>query len=129
VWLGAGILLSTVNVLILVLGLIGVIVYGTRGYVEGRRRGQLRWQRRKEGLCIHCGMRFNRSMEMCDHCGDEPDPLSTQLQRVAGVARNRRNVDRTRAVIKSESLTATAARKEAALLAKRVHRVARRPGR
>jgi hypothetical protein len=128
-WLFVGMLLSAVNVFILVLGLIGVIVYSTHGYVEGRKREHLRGQRRQEGLCIHCGMRFNPSMEMCDHCGEEPDPLSTQLQRVAGVARNRRNVGRTRAVIKSESLTATAARKEQALLQKRSHRVARRPGR
>lgn len=128
-WLGVGMFLSTVNVFLLIIGLIAVIVYGTHGYVEGRKREYLRAQRRKDGLCIHCGMRFNPGMEMCDHCGDEPDPLSTQLQRVAGVARNRRNVDRTRAVIKSESLTATAARKEQALLAKRAHRVARRAGR
>jgi len=74
-------------------------------------------------------MRFNPGLEMCDHCGEEPDPLTTQLSRVAGVARNRRNVDRMRAVIKQESITATAARKEQALLARRAHRVARRPGR
>lgn len=128
-WLVAGMLLSTVNVFLLVVGLIGVFVYATHGYVEGRKREFLRAQRRKDGLCVHCGMRFNPGMEMCDHCGEEPDPLTTQLQRVAGVARNRRNVERTRAVIKSETLTATAARKEQALLAKRAHRAARRAGR
>lgn len=128
-WLAVGIVLSVVNVFVLVMGLIGVIVYATHGYIEGRKREYLRADRRKNGLCVHCGMRFNSSMEMCDHCGEEPDPLSTQLQRVAGVARNRRNVDRARAVIKSESLTATAARKEQALLQKRAHRVARRAGR
>ena len=128
-WLFVGMLLSTVNVFILILGLIGVFVYATQGYIEGRKREHLRAQRRKDGLCIHCGMRFNPGMEMCDHCGEEPDPLSTQLQRVAGIARNRGNTERARAVIKSETLTATAARKEQALLAKRAFRVARRPGR
>jgi len=128
-WLFVGILLSGVNVFVLVLGLVGVFVYATQGYIEGRKREYLRAERRREGLCIHCGMRFNPGLEMCDHCGEEPDPLTTQLSRVAGVARNRRNVDRMRAVIKQESITATAARKEQALLARRAHRVARRPGR
>jgi hypothetical protein len=128
-WLFVGILLSAVNVFVLVLGLVGVFVYATQGYIEGRKREYLRAERRREGLCIHCGMRFNPGLEMCDHCGEEPDPLTTQLSRVAGVARNRRNVDRMRAVIKQESITATAARKEQALLARRAHRVARRPGR
>ncbi len=129
VWLTVGMLLSVVNLFVLVLGLIAVVVYGTKGYIEGRKREHLRGRRRADGLCVHCGSRFNAAMEMCDRCGEEPDPLSTQLQRVAGVARNRRNADRARAVIKSETLTATAARKEQALLAKRTHRVARRIGR
>jgi hypothetical protein len=126
VWLTVGMLLSVVNVWILALGLIGVFVYATQGYIESRKREYLRAERRKSGLCIHCGMRFNPAMEMCDHCGEEPDPLTTQLSRVAGVARNRRNVDRTRLVIKPETPASNAARREQALLANRPHRMARR---
>ena len=54
-WLFVGMLLSTVNVFILVLGLIGVFVYATHGYMEGRKREHLRAQRRQDGLCITAG--------------------------------------------------------------------------
>jgi hypothetical protein len=99
-----------------------VAFYGAKGYIQVRERQKLIFQRRKDHLCIHCGHPVNDSVAFCEECGEEPDPLTTQLRRVASMTQNRKNVERARAVIKSESTTAGAKRREARLLANRQRR-------
>jgi hypothetical protein len=122
VWLVVVMLISATNPLVLILGVAAVIYYAGKGYMHEREKQRLIFQRRKDGLCIHCGERFNPENEFCDHCGEEPDPMGTQLQRVAGVARNRQNsqaIARARAALKPESTAATASRRERQLIARR----------
>jgi hypothetical protein len=122
VWLVVVMIISATNPFVLILGVAAVVYYAGKGYMHEREKALLIFHRRKEGLCIHCGERYNPENEMCDHCGEEPDPMSTQLQRVAGVARNRQSnegVERTRAALKPDSTAATASRREKALIARR----------
>jgi hypothetical protein len=121
-WLAVVMLISATNPFVLIIGIAAVVYYAGKGYMHEREKAKLIFYRRKEGLCVHCGERYNPENEMCDHCGEEPDPMGTQLQRVAGVARNRANnqsVERARAALKPESTAATASRREKALIAQR----------
>jgi|SRR5687768_5975223 len=121
-WMVVVMLLSVTNPFVLILGVAGVCYYAGRGYMQQREKARIIFERQRDGLCIHCGERYNPENEMCDHCGEEPDPMATQLQRVAGVARNRSSSDavaRARAALKPESTAATASRRERALIAQR----------
>jgi hypothetical protein len=121
-WLVVVMVLSVVNVAILLAGVIAVGFYGAQGYIRVRERERLIFQRRRDKLCIHCGHPINEEVAFCEDCGEEPDPLSTQLKRVASMTQNRRNVERARAVITPEPMTAGAKRREARLLASRQRR-------
>jgi hypothetical protein len=121
-WLVVVMVLSVVNPIILLAGVIAVAFYGVQGYIKIRERQKLLFQRRKDHLCIHCGHPVNDAVAFCEECGEDPDPLTTQLRRVASMTQNRKNVERARAVIKPEPITAGARRREARLLANRQRR-------
>ena len=121
-WLVVVMVLSVANPLILLAGVIAVSFYGAQGYIRARERRKLMFQRRRDHLCIHCGHPIDDAVAFCTECGEEPDPLTTQLRRVASMTQNRKNVERARTVIQPEAVTAGATRREARLLANRQRR-------
>lgn len=111
--------LSATNPFIILLGIMGLLYYCGRGYLEGRKREQLIAGRVAENLCVHCGEPADYSMGYCEACGNDPNPSVTQLKRVQAVSQKNIDSARVRSVLKQDSLASSARKKEAALLARR----------
>jgi hypothetical protein len=111
--------LSAVNPLIILVGLGGLLYYCGRGYMEGRRREQIIASRLAEGLCVHCGEPADFEAGNCENCGEDPNPGASQLRNVQAASSKYRDPAKLRAVLKQESLAASAGRKEQALINKR----------
>jgi len=119
VWLGALAILSAINPVILLIGLIALGYYSTLGYVKQLERRKLIARRRADGLCVHCGHPADYELALCMHCGREPDPDDAQLKRVGQAPRSSRDKARARQNLTPKPPTASAAMKEQALLARR----------
>lgn len=126
-WLIGVMILSQVNVFVLLLGVGGLGAYTAHGYLKHRERLRLRFARRLEGLCVHCGEPADEDDTYCENCGQEPDPDRTGQQRTSAIVQHGRKTDRARSVLTPESLGNVAARKEKALLAKSPRRRGKGP--
>lgn len=119
VWVIVMAILSVTNPLILILGISGLAFYCGREYIKQRERMKVIEKRRADGCCIYCGELADPNLGVCMNCGNDPDPATTQLARVASIVKGSNNAAHARAVIKGETTGQIATRKERALLAAR----------
>jgi hypothetical protein len=120
VWIVLVFFLSSINPLILVLGLLAVGYRGTQAFLNKRERDRLIAYRRTEGLCLHCGAVNNPGAPFCESCGEEPNPDDALLRRVAEIYRTPQDMARARATLSRATAGAgsSASAKEKALLAR-----------
>lgn len=118
-WLLVVIILKAVNPLVLLVGFVGLCYYAALGYQKQLERARLIASRRADGLCIHCGYPADPRMVHCANCGEEPDPDTSRLGRIAGMSVSNTDKARTRASLTPAAPTASAKMKEQALLARR----------
>ena len=118
VWVVLTAIFSVVNPVILVFGLLGLSYQAARAYIKARQRMKLIETRRAEGKCIHCGEPINKDLTYCEECGNEPDPMSTQLQRVASTIQQQKKVGHARQVLTETNKTAMSRREKAILRSK-----------
>jgi hypothetical protein len=118
VWFVAVLILSTLNPIILVLG-IGAIIYRiVEAWLRQRERNRLIASRRASGVCLHCGEPYDPNAVFCENCGEEPNPDGAILKRVAQIYRSDQQVQHARAVLGSTAKPTTTSSKEQALLAR-----------
>jgi len=117
-WFVAVLILSTLNPVILILG-IGVIIYRiVEALLRQRERDRLIASRRALGVCLHCGQPYDSNAVFCEHCGEEPNPDDAILKRVAQIYRSDEQVQHARAALGRTAAPSTASSKEQALLAR-----------
>jgi hypothetical protein len=117
-WILGAFIFSVINPLILLAGMAGIGYQCARAIIRQRERARHIARRRAEGCCIFCGAPANPELSFCESCGEEPDPDSARLDRVAGVVRTRNNAPQARAALTAKPETASTAAKEQALLAR-----------
>lgn len=115
-WIVLVTLLAVVNPLIVVIAILGLGYHSAHAYIKARQRMMLIESRRAEGKCIHCGEPVNKDLTYCENCGEEPDPVSTQLERVASTIHQRKNAAHARSVLTPEAPSAALSRREKAIL-------------
>ena len=118
VWIVLVMFLSFINPLILVLGIMAVMYRGAQAYLRQRERNKLIASRRAEGVCLHCGAVNNPDAPYCESCGEEPNPDSALLRRVAEIYRTPQDMARARAVLMRGNVGSSASAKEKALLSR-----------
>jgi len=118
-WLTLVAIFSVFNPIILILGILVLGYYALQGHLKQRERARLVVQRMAEGRCIHCGAIVIPEMVYCPRCGEEPNPDSSRLKRVAEVPRTAQSKARTRDALAPKPSAASAAQKERALLSRR----------
>ena len=118
-WMLLVCVLSVFNPIILLIAVIAMGYYCTRRFLEDRKYRKIIAGRRELGLCVHCAHEFDPQMMYCDNCGREPNPDQAILDRISRVTRTSADVARARAALKQASSTATASKKEQALIARR----------
>jgi hypothetical protein len=116
-WGGFIFILTLINPLVLLIGFIAIVYQCGRGFVHERERNRIIAQRQKEGRCIHCGESVPKYHVICLACGNEADPSSTRLRRVASIVGMRKSPAHMRAVLTREAPSASASRREKALIA------------
>ena|GEM_PF-1311718 len=116
VWILMVVLLSTINPVIVILGLIAVAYRAAQALIRQRERDRLIAARRADGRCIHCGESFDPNVLLCESCGEEPNPDEAMLKRIAQIYRTPEEMARTRAALSRAATNASM--KEAALLAR-----------
>jgi hypothetical protein len=112
-------ILSLINPVILLIGLLVLGYYCALGYLKQRERKRLIARRRMEGKCIFCGAVADYDLAFCMNCGNEPDPDDAQLKRVAHVPRAGNIQQRARTALKPPSPSEVARQKEQALMTRR----------
>jgi hypothetical protein len=118
-WLAGAFLFSVTNPLIL-LGGIGCIAYQcARAQIRQRELQRLIARRRAAGCCVFCGTPADPAIAFCTRCGEEPDPDSSRLERVARMINRRNNAAHARAILTPQPPAASAAAREQAMLARR----------
>ena len=118
-WILVVVVLKAVNPIVLLIGFIGLCYYAALGYQKQLERARLIASRRAEGQCIHCGYPADPRRVYCSHCGEEPDPDTSRLGRIAGTERSVSDKARTRASLAPPTPTASAKLKEQALLSRK----------
>jgi len=116
-WILMVLLLSSINPIIIVLGIIAVGYRAGQAFIRQRERDRLITVRRADGRCIHCGELFNTNSMLCESCGEEPNPDEALLKRVSQIYRSPEEMARTRAMLSRKGTNAST--KETALLARR----------
>jgi hypothetical protein len=116
-WILMVLLLSSINPIIVILGIMAVGYRAAQAFIRQRERDRLIAARRADGRCIHCGEVFDPNGIVCESCGEEPNPDEALLKRVAQIYRSPQEMARTRATL-SRGVT-NASTKESALLARR----------
>jgi hypothetical protein len=128
-WIVVVMIFSVVNPIVLLVGMIALGYQCARAWVQERERNRLIEARRASGECVHCGQVVTNKNGVCEHCGNEPDPVGTRLRRVANIVNANKDASRARAAIKQPSNHQSASAKEQALIAKAHFRQGRqRPG-
>jgi hypothetical protein len=118
VWFIAVLILSTLNPIILIIG-IGAILYRIiEAMMRQRERDRLIASRRAQGVCLHCGEPYDQNAVFCENCGEEPNPDDAILKRVAQIYRSDQQVQHARTVLGRTAKPATASSKEQALIAR-----------
>ena len=117
-WLVLVMVLWAISPIFLILG-IGLVLYrGVEAYIKQRERERLIDFRRERGVCVHCGEVYDPNAVLCESCGEEPNPDSAILKRVAQICRSPQDVARARAALSRASGSNSAASKEKALIAR-----------
>jgi hypothetical protein len=117
-WIVIVVVLSTLNPLIILVGLAAIIYRVAEAMLRQRERDRLIASRRAQGLCIHCGQPNDPSAIFCESCGEEPNPEDALLKRVSEVYRTPQDMARARTILQRTAVSASASSKEAALLAR-----------
>ncbi|HEY1922834.1 MAG TPA: hypothetical protein VGG44_08705 [Tepidisphaeraceae bacterium] len=117
IWVLMVLVLSSLNPVIVILGVIAVGYRAGQAFMRQRERDKLIAFRQADGRCIHCGEAFNSESILCDSCGEEPNPDEALLKRVAQIYRSPEEMARTRATLSRKSTNASS--KENALLGRR----------
>jgi hypothetical protein len=117
IWILMVLVLSRLNPVIVVVGVIAVGFRAGQAFMRQRERDRLIAFRQADGRCIHCGETFNANSILCDSCGEEPNPDEALLKRVAQIYRTPEEMARTRATLTRKSTNASS--KENALLSRR----------
>jgi hypothetical protein len=125
-WMLVVVVLKAVNPIVLLLGFLGLCYYAALGYQKQLDRVRLVASRRADGCCIHCGYPADPRRVYCSHCGEEPDPDTSRLGRIATSERSTSDKARTRAALTPPAPTASAKAKEQALLSRRHSRGGRK---
>ena len=128
-WIIVLAIFSLFNPIVLLIGVIALGYQCARAWIQDRERNRLIELRRASGQCVHCGEIVTNKNGVCEHCGNEPDPVGTRLRRVANIVNANKDGARARAAIKPASIAASASAKEQALLARSHYRQNRRPPR
>ena len=118
-WFACIFIISRVNPVILLIGILVMCYYVALGYLKKLERKRIIMKRRMEGRCIFCGAIADYDMAYCANCGREPDPDDAQLKRVAYAPRSGNIKEKARSALKPASPTAVAKQKEQALIARR----------
>jgi hypothetical protein len=116
-WILMVFLLSSINPIIVILGVIAVGYRAAQAFIRQRERDRLIAARRADGRCIHCGEMFDPNAILCESCGEEPNPDEALLKRVAQIYRSPEEMARTRATLSRAATNAST--KETALLTRR----------
>jgi hypothetical protein len=117
-WIIVLAVLSTLNPLILLIGVAAVGYRFGQAYIHQRERNRLIRTRAEEGRCLHCGEIYEPNTLLCETCGEEPNPDQAMLQRVANIYRSPEIIARTRKVLTREAKNVSASAREAALIAR-----------
>jgi hypothetical protein len=117
-WIVVVLIFSVVNPIVLLVGLVALGYQCARAWVQERERNRLIEVRRASGECVHCGQVVTNRNGVCEHCGNEPDPIGTRLRRVANIVNANKDASRARAAIKQPSTHQSASAKEQALISK-----------
>jgi hypothetical protein len=128
-WIVITLVFSMFNPIVLLIGAVALGYQCARAWVQERERNRLIEARRASGECVHCGQVVTNRNGVCEHCGNEPDPIGTRLRRVANIVNANKDASRARAAIAQPSTYQSASSKEQALIAKAHFRQGRqRPG-
>jgi hypothetical protein len=119
IWFFMMAVLSIVNPVILLVGLIAAGYYCALGYIRQREHKLLVTKRRMEGLCIFCGEPADYDLAFCPRCGREPDPDDAQLRRVAHAPRSGNVKERARSALMPPPAAAAMKQKEQSLIDRR----------
>ena len=111
--------LSIINPVILLIGMIALSYYCALGYIKQREHKKLVTQRRMAGQCIYCGQPADLDLAFCMHCGREPDPEDARLKRVINAPRSGADKQRTREALKPPPQAVAMRSKEQALIDRR----------
>lgn len=114
--------ISVVNPFVILMGVGALVYYCVKGWQRQKEARRIVEERRAKGQCVHCGELADPEQGVCMNCGEEPNPEVMQLQRVQAVVAKGADATRMRAVLKQEGLSASARRKEAALVRMRQER-------
>lgn len=129
-WLLSALALSAINPFILVGGVAIVAYFGCSGFLRQREIDREFLRRRNNGLCLHCGERFDPRQTFCENCGQEPNPEAARRERVSTISRTPQSIERSKEALAQQARNADVRAKEQALLARRPGRITRgRPGR
>jgi hypothetical protein len=112
-------MLSLINPVILIVGLIVMGYYSALGYIRQREHKRLVMRRRMDGQCIYCGTPADYDLAFCAKCGREPDPDDAQLKRVAHAPRGDGIKQRARDSLKPPPAATAMKSKEQALIDRR----------
>lgn len=118
-WFALVTVLSVVNPLILLVGLVALGYYCALGYIRQREHKRLVTRRRMAGQCIYCGEPADLDLAYCPRCGREPDPDDAQLKRVINATRTDADKKRARESLKPPPQAVVMRSKEQALIDRR----------
>jgi len=125
VWLIGIAVLSLLNPIVMLIGVLVLVYYCAKGYLQKVEAKRVIAKRRLDGCCIFCGHPADYELACCMHCGREPDPDAALLSRVGFAPRAGDIKQHARAALKPVSNVESARQKEQALLGRRLHRKTR----
>jgi len=129
VWIVIIAIFSLFNGVVIMIGLVALAYQCARAWMQERERNRVIEARRASGECVHCGEVVTNKNGVCEHCGNEPDPIGTRLRRVANIVNANKDAGRARSAIQQKSNHASASSKEQALISRAHFRQGRqRPG-
>jgi hypothetical protein len=117
-WIVLVAVLSRINPLIVMLGIIAIVYRTAQALLRQRERNRLIAARRADGRCIHCGETIDPKAAICLSCGEEPNPDEALLKRVSQIYRGSDDVARARATLSRAAAGSSASAKERALLSR-----------
>jgi hypothetical protein len=118
-WVIVVLIFSFVHPVLVFIGMLVLAYQLARGYLQERERTKLIETRRAHGECIHCGFETEEKKGVCPNCGEEPDPTSARLRRVASIVHVRKNTPQARGVLGKGNPMSSVKQRENALIARR----------